>query len=398
MRNRIAFLLVTVAALGVSFAPVGDTVVALPDDLCPEDVDTSSVLNERPVHAPEDAVISSIVASDEGWGPGAPRSGVVYAAGEGTQDALRHRPRLFRSSDGGASWDLLPACRFSGAEVLLPPAYPEDPVLYGAGLTGLQVSHDHGVTFDDVVTTASMAVATMSPGFSEGDRRILLGSTPTWEFDAGLGVATPFAVVPPRSHAYSSFGFDPDYADNGRFFAGGNGLVVDPDSTDPLGAVRETTFATCHGKLCGDVVTFPNLTGPPQFHVSSRLAEDGVILLWHANWTNSLHRSDDAGRTFEHLPVTSRGVLSGVDEDERGTMYAGLHSIDPGRGGVLRSRDRGRSWELLGQGTPLVEGVNAVAAMSDGRLLAAASWRVGGGVWCSVNAGQTWARRCPPSA
>ena len=102
-----------------------------------------------------------------------------YFNGSGTQPP--QSIGLFHSANGGATWEQLTATGYVGGAVLLAPSFPADPRIFVAGPNALQLSTDGGKTFTTVAPLGGAAA--MSPAFSNGDPRILLGAVPGWEYN-----------------------------------------------------------------------------------------------------------------------------------------------------------------------------------------------------------------------
>lgn len=345
----------------------------------PLPVDPGNPLQEP--SQPDQADVQQIAASRDGRD--------VFALGHAHNRpcALECTPVLFHSPDGGATWERLGAVGFAADTLLVPPAYPQDRRLFGAGATGLEASSDGGQTFTLVPKAPAGGPAAMAPGFSSGDARIVIGSTPAWQYDADRDDGRPFSGAPVTSSPIR-FAFAPDYASSGRLFAGA--AVVEG------GALHEAVFRCSRGAVgdvCDDKVVLDRLTSEPRVAVSSRYSLDRIVLAWG---DGGLYRSSDAGATFQPVDLPPGSHVTGVTDDGAGTFFVSLFIGDTSgtRGGVLVSRDGARTWVLRGAGTPLAQGTATVHALAGGALLAAPLASAGGGLWCSRDAGLTWATRC----
>lgn len=323
-----------------------------------------------------------------GGGEGGDGSDEIFALGRTNGKCNVNCTALFHSADGGATWERVSATGLTGTSLLVAPAYPRDPRIYAAGPTGLQVSVDGGRNFEAVLTAPHNGPAAISPDFSSGDERILIGANPSgWEYDAASDTSQPVANGPSSSGGVT-FAFTPDHRANQTLFAGA--FTLDPEGS-------RATVHTCRGRLrdyaCSRQVALEGLTGAPSMYVSSTYAEDKLVF---AYGQGGFFRSANRGATFDPVAVPFEKVAA-LTDDGAGTVYAAgwQHDGDGTRGGVARSVDRGRTWNVLGAGTPLAEGVTTLAHVGGDRLLAAPLASAGGGMLCSVDGGSTWQARCP---
>lgn len=346
----------------------GDADGGLPVGLLPAD----------PVATPEDAIFTDVVAS-----PAYERDGTIFAAGTATQGCpYATCPVIFRTRDRGATWQRLRAVGYAGGNVVLPPSYPEDPRIFVAGSTALHVSRDGGESFE--VGAPIGGPVSISPTFAD-DNRILMGHAPGWEYRADLAAMHPSGIVVPSTSVANVPVFSPDFATDARIFIGG--------MTSGADGVQQATVFRCTGALCDVRAPLRGIGGSPNVAVSPQVATDGVVMAWRGS---ALFRSSDAGRSFSSSSLPLPGFVQGVAFDNAGHIFVGVRkSDDQGtRGGLLASFDNGRSWRQLGAQADLRRGVESIAAMPGGRLIAGLSGTAGGGLLCSSDGGDTWARRC----
>lgn len=361
--------MVLLVGLSLAALPAGATAVVAHEPLG---------LEPAPDLRPEDAGIGSFATA----------GGAVFASGRRLVcSSVTACEVLLRSLDGGAHWEQLPAQNFRGGSLTVAPGYPADDDIYALGEGGLQVSHDGGMTFGEAKGARPSGFIAMSPGYSSGDRRLLLGTAPTWEYDADLDVATPLAVTNPPGGLNSQFAFDPNFMASGRFFVTSLEHLAPGEEGHP-----EATFAVCSQRTCRRTAIFERLPGFPWPRVSPRFAEDQTIFVFSGS---EMVRSVDGGESFAPVELPF-GVVMELASDGRRTWYAAVNDVQqyPVRGAVLRSRDDGRSWAVLGAGTRIEGGVSRVVALQDGTVIAALSFENGGGVLCSDNHGATWRPRC----
>ena len=107
-----------------------------------------------------------------------------------------------------------------------------------------------------------------------------------------------------------------------------------------------------------------------------------------------LYRSDDAGKHWERMPPSPALSGSSLDElavDPNGALWVGYWEVQGTGGGVARSTDGGRSFNVFMRG----ESVRALAiAPSDPQTIAAGSLS---GVFLSHDAGQSWEEVTAPN-
>lgn len=326
---------------------------------------------------PEDAVLTEFAAS-----PSYDRDGTVFAVGSvGEGCAYAPCAVAFRSTDRGVSWTRLEAVGFQGGALLLPSSYPADPRIFAAGPTALQVSHDGGRTFAAVAPLGGSAA--ISPTFAQ-DGRIVLGQAPGWEYRDAVGGVRPSSTIVRSSTVAINPVFSPTYADDGALFVGAttlNGI-----------AQHQATVFNCVEAVCSGV-PLPGAMGAPAVAVGP--APSGAaqpVAAWRGDM---LFRSLDAGRRFDRADLPLSGYIRSVAFDSAGRMLVGVRdgSAEGSSGGLVVSADGGTSWTRIG-GAHVNRGVEAVAALPDGRILVSLPVTAGGGVLCSTDSGASWERRC----
>lgn len=352
-----------------------DTAEAVPP---PPPTPLRNLIAPGSVDEPEQARITGFSAASDG------RSGSVLAVGRRPGPCARECLVLFRSLDGGRSWERLAARGMTGPTVMAAPSYPDDPRVVALGAGGLSVSRDGGTTFAPVATQLSGSEVAMSPGFSESDPRLLLGGDPAWTYDDRTETAVPLAGLATEGWR-ASFSFDPAYADSGLLLAGG--AVHGEARTE--GAVFRCERQVV-GDVCSDSVVLPGLHEPPSVSIVP-WNDTSAALAWGSG---QVFVSHDGARSFERVPGLDGATLAALTHDGAGTIYGAVSASRRGRAGVIRSTDGGRTWTTLGAGTPLESGVAGVAVVGSERLLAAPVGSSSLGLFCSTDAGATWAARC----
>lgn len=329
---------------------------------------------------PEDASLNEITAS-----PSYQSDGTLFASGVLSSGCGRPScPVLFRSTDGGESWSKLPATGFAGGSILLPPSFPEDSRIFASTPAGLQVSLDTGVTF--LTLTPFTGPAAISPRFDSADPRILIGSTPSWEWRDDLKLAQPLASQVLGKGAVN-FAFAPSSRDR-RIFAGA--ATASLDSIYNAGVFVCGEFSECRllSRLQG-------AKGSPRLTLSPAFVTDSTIF---AVASRKLYVSDDsvAFRLASSPPGLVEIALHPGFGFETSTIYAATLSEGQTHGGVWRSIDFGFPWERLTTLPNTSLGAAGLLVTPSGQILAliAANDRGVGGFACSSDGGITWASRC----
>jgi photosystem II stability/assembly factor-like uncharacterized protein len=223
----------------------------------------------------------------------------------------------------------------------------------------------------------------MSPAFSSGDGRILVGAIPGWIYHDDSKAVTPFDTVPESTSAALSFAYAPAYPADHRIVVGG---------TDASSA-QNSIVSACIVSNCTSPAVLPSSTGTPAVMTSRTYSTTGLVFAWVLD---KLYRSTDGGRSFSAVRLPARGAIDALTEDAHGGLYLGLLQLNGSgtSGGLFVSHDSGSTWERLGQGTRLDAGVLSVTALPTGNLLVGPYSAAGGGLQCSSDGGRTWAARC----
>lgn len=307
----------------------------------------------------------------------------VFGLGVVTANCLGECTVLFRSDDAGASWERATADGLGEAtELLVAPGYPDDPRVYAMGPSGLKLSEDAGESFAPV-DEPHYGPAAMSPDFSAGDERILIGAPPSWVYDADADRTTPIAAAPlagRRNH----FAFPSDAGDSGVFFAGTTAPGTRGAKTPMIHRCRETS--------CGPGVELSVGRDVPDLTVVESPDGESMVLAWIGR---ALFRSVDGGASLEFVDPGVEGSIESVVQAESGTLFLTWAGTDGERsiGGILRSDD-GLGWERVTSHAAFEKGVYAVHALPGGELLSAPTGEAGGGLLCSTDDGATWSSRC----
>lgn len=354
---------------GTGLLPGGTNPPAIPP--APDDP-----LGEPDPDSPDDTDVLRIgyaEASDED-------NPAIVAMGESECQAAPCRV-VWISTDGGGSWEKHRAEGLDGHTVMVTPLYEDgDNRLYAMSGAGLQVSTDEGEHWESVLGPSFDGSAAILPNFAPGgDQRIFLGAAPTWSYDAATNLSTPVPLAGLPGNP-TNFAFAPDYPDTQVVFAG----TTDLDDATPV-------VFKC-GDECGvaDAVELPNLPDAPMVRVSSAYGDDETVAAWAGR---VLYVSTDGGATFDEIDLPDVGVIRAVHDDGDGNFFIAAASPGHAASALYRTRDF-EHFTTLGGGTPLVQGVAALTAVSDDLVLAAPIAAAGGGLYCSTDGGTTWATRC----
>ena len=322
------------------------------------------------VKSPEDVQITSVAF--------APRSDgqVVYAIGQGECGA-RCNFVLFRSDDGGASWNRLSGGNLLSDTILMPPN-PRSEKIFAMGGGGLQMSDDGGENFEFAIPTgATFATgdAAISPAFGAGDPTVLIGAQTLMKYRDDLRSLEP---VPMSATGPFHPAFSPSYPTDPRQVIGA--IAPDVDTAQAMPAVY-----TCIRSVC-DAALLEGFADPPQIRLPQAFALTGQA---YAFTQKAIFSSRDGATSFRKTsPNWGQGVISDVAIG-RGSLFAALYSVDsaPDESGLfVKTRD---GWSKIDD--PLFDnGVMKVIATGD-RVIAALR---GGGIACSRNSGRTWSDRC----
>jgi len=325
------------------------------------------------VARPEDAQSSSIVFSPA-------TSQTVFLSGRNTQCATTPGACpavLYESTDGGTTWTRLVAQGFDGDQILLPPAYGagDDRIFAMTHAGVLLVSSDGGSSFAPAATGAPAegGLMTISPGFDQGDPRILVGTQSNL-----MQYLDDTRVVSPAAYSSLPGSLDPMFAPNGVLFVGGR-------QADQTGRLGSTVFR-CAQAVC-DATRISDAPETPHIRLSPTSADGSTLF---AFTSRSVVASADGGHTFTALATPTReSVLLDLAVGNQ-TLFAAAY--DPAKSpdaGLYVSKDGGASWARVAN--PLFDSGVLVVRTSGSRVIAGLAR---GGVACSADAGMTWAARC----
>jgi len=344
------------------------------------------ILPSRPASAetPDDMQVSTATPS-----PNYDRDHTIVALGRGAGCACQ---ALLMTTDGGATWQATSAPP-RGDQIVLPPAFPQDPAIYvgyssgQAGLTNFWSPH-FGAPFEKLDGLPSGELS-LPAGFDSGDPRVF-ASTPTgvWSRNLATGSlqpqlvetqdATPATATPLRDPSLGLLALTSSQA------LGATASSLSTGNSDTLWSCPPAQSCTALG-------TVPLLPGA-RLVVSSHVGGDGTILAYQ---TGSLYASTDGGHSF-----------SAIDMPWNHAMFDALMATPTASGVALWSVvPRGSGFAVMVKpslSAPWVEadGGNRGITAAGGSLVVVGAQRqlffpAQGGLLCSVNGGVTWEARCP---
>lgn len=293
--------------------------------------------------------------------------------------------RLYKSMDGGATWEELAATGRGIGTILLPPTYPRDDRLFSNGNV-VTVSEDGGRTFKPL--GASNGDAAMSPLFSSTDPRILfagdalLASAPMQYVDGDAALTPLVLPLPPGAHPQQMW-FSNDYANDGRLlvYVSETPHQVEDLSDTHIEGVRYSVYS-CTVEECHRVLT-KNIS----VIVDALWTKPGVVFF---DAGIDFFRSVDGGRTFTKrpLPWKTFGVMVKAGPDN--SLIAKV------REKLYTSTDDALTWQQH-QDTDV--DIQDLTVLPDGVVLAH-SMKPDEVVACSLDGGHTWQDPCrrPPAA
>jgi len=356
-----------------------------PPDLTASPANAVPPLRVTPATDPEHSTIVSFTPS-----PSFGHDHTVFAAGFATSGCpATDCPALFRSTDGGSTWTNLPASKYVGGNVLLPPTYPADRTVFTASIpTGLQRSNDDGATFQSV--DIAPGPATVVPTSVPGDTEILVAPSAaqgtTLIYHDRSGALTPGPALPAT--------VDPEQV----AYAGSNLLELGQPLSAVLGPtgseiVRCPTAGSCSTTdLPGDGSVFHMLVSPWE-------ATDHAVAVYSEKHT---FLSVDDGATFTAAPALA-GVITVeafaapiAGQPALLGIATGTTSPSVGPANVDRLDTLSGTWLALSS-FPAGTSVPSLSAPGNNELLASLSPSAPTGMRgtrCSTDGGRTWHTRC----
>lgn len=308
----------------------------------------------------------------------------------------------FLSEDGGETWSL--ASRgYTGALLRQVTVAADDPArVYSASRMGIFTSANggtdwHGTSFAPARQPEGYVVA-VDPFDSDHIMEVLLdaGPNPAVSMDCG------------QSWAFVDTGLWPSGAPEGVlvtrivFSAATPGLVLAtagmPDCYQtPETCIGNDGYGIIRSMDGGQTWAQTSLTAGQVFDL--KVVDETTA--YAAVYPNTIYCSEDSGSTWEIVAqdIVPTGIEPGTDPDVVNTPILISLAVDPAdpnlilagyaNGGLMRSADRGQSWQVVAAGmTPELSVVDIEADRAHPGVFYLGS--LNGGVYYSVDAGTTW--------
>ncbi len=302
---------------------------------------------------------------------------------------------LFRSKDGGVTWDAAPGPPSLGDQLVLPPDYPHDSRIFvGSPAPNYLedfVTPSFGMSFE--VLPVSAGHLAVSSRFDTGDPRLFVASVgAVWTYDVDSGarsVAITFPDAETASVATASGSSTAIFA-----LAPPNAVALSPISGGLAPAIGPgpILFACATAtSVCTRLASLP-FAAPGSLAVSHDFALDRTVVAYSPT---QIELSTDGGQTFSSVAVpTGTELIRSVALSPlpRGGISLWLSVRLPSGAVVIRAALPVHSWEQGTRAVPDPLHAGAVVPLSSMRALSIAS---DAGYRCTADGGRTWSRGCP---
>jgi photosystem II stability/assembly factor-like uncharacterized protein len=321
----------------------------------------------------------TVTAEPPGWTSNGPFGGQLYDIVLDPKDSSRlyvsaGRSGLWRSQDGGASWDFSLIAPFPHRVQIAYPTPGQPPVMYLAGAGGLRLvrSLDYGQTWEQK----------LPPNIPHGQDAFVRPGQPNWVY---------LAVDPPGGGLYKST----DLGETWAIMSGTSGLHVstvafDPDHPDlnmVIGTASGQVYTTIDdGVTWRNPITFTNGIGQLYFAPTLYNGKRSLFAIpcdyeGQCNNEDTSYQSTDGGQTWTPLQT---GLVFGLafHDSIPGLMWAAV-------GDGYYSEDGGATWNPVGAGlhdTNSFTVVPGAITRQTTTLFAATN----GGLYKSTDGGDTW--------
>jgi len=287
---------------------------------------------------------------------------------------------LFRSTDGGATWDYVGAAGLAGTSLILPQSSFGKGTFYTLGYVGLQMTTDGGQTFLSVGPGLA-GYAAAAPAWSR--LGVLLSNEALWELDDSLAPksVTPFAanemaVGPPITLPTGQGGV----------------TVLQPAS---LMSDNATMVLRC-AAVCGSPVVLPFSTTQAGLVPSPSVASDHTVFA--VGWGGWLAVSHDDAESFGPAISMRIDQLAAIPHGSGRRLIA---AVETGNGHTVPefSDDDGATWHVaIVDANAHLENVFKMTSLASGRLIASMQrtdqtgyfgfgCSTDGGIWTSCASG-----------
>jgi hypothetical protein len=310
--------------------------------------------------------------------PGYAHDHTVYASGTSGPASV-----LFRTVDGGASWQALPSVGFGDGRILLPPDYPGDPTILVSTTAGLLQSDDGGIVFRDVVPYFQGGAA-IDPASPPGDPRVLVAASgQMWTYRPRTGQLVAGPPIPA-----SGVVLDMRVVPGGRAV-----MLLAPRALGP----SEWQVVTCDALACTTVLS---TSVPLELMARGDGGDVSDIAVFSPVQSSVLYISHDGAQSFSRAALPDGVELDtvtltpGAGGGPPVVHAAGFRSNELAQVHLFESTDGGTSFS--DRSLPF-EGVYAYVVLPDGHILATLNGldqdgQVG--TSCSRDGDLTWRRTC----
>ena len=313
---------------------------------------------------------------------------------------------LWRSSNGGESWDFL--TEGTSKAIAVSPDFARDGILLFATDHGILRSQDGGRSWQwanrGLTDRTAQAVA-FSPAFAEDKVAFALVADALYRSSDGGYTWQPIGGEGLTGHALAAVALSPTFACDQTVFVGAEeaGLfrstdrgatwqAVGPTALTDINCLAFADHRTLFAATAGGSIWRSADGGDTWQEVAQGLPSVLALAgsqetLFAGTYGEGVFRSTDGGLSWSPVNegFAARGFLSLALSPAVATD--GLLFIAGPKEGVYRSRDDGRTWEPLGLAEAEITGLAASPAFARDRTLLAAGQ---GGLFRSRDAGDSW--------
>ncbi len=336
---------------------------------------------------------------------------------------------VLRSRDGGSTWARMEFWQAAApvTAIALSPRFPGDgTILAATQYEGIQRSTNGGHTWSTAnfgLADLSIMALAVSPTFDEDEIVFCAATDGLYRSTNGARAWRRVRGVP--TETVQAIAFSPTFPDDGTIFVG----------TEDAGIFRSTNRGMRWQPVNDGLVDAEDDEPPPvnALWISPQFADDGTIFAGTAG--SGVHRSTDGGKTWQQHGADDEAVMSLLGQPD-GTILAGCHqsgimrvgadgtttpanqglaarsmsalALSPDferdgvlytagiEDGVLRSDDRGATWQPVGAlpTNQVLSLAVAPRALPEHVLLAATD----DGLYRSTDSGAQWERATFPEA